>query len=397
MARLPQPGGDTGEWGQILNDYLSQAHSSDGSLKSGVITGDQLASDVSSLIASKAASASLSAVATTGNYTDLTNRPTIPAAQVVSVTVSTGSEARPTATTVLWIGGATQPANMIVGDLWFSTEAPVDTVVPNAPTSLAASSITSSSFILSWSGATDNIGVTGYEVFINGISYAIVAGTSATIVGCQQNTSYPCTVRARDAAGNWGPVSSVTSVTTLVSTNTEHTIFDAATFPGLLQYSGGGSISVASGFYTGPSGTTGWKLTGLRMYVPGSATSPPTATMTVYTPTLNGAPNLATPVQSEIISLTAGAWNSVDLTTPITLTSGVPFWVGYQFSDSAYFSTTATGSVALQATDGSELYLAPSSMGNGTHRNYYRENNGSTEPSTIGGQAYGIDVIVLEV
>jgi|GEM_PF-1568706 len=33
MARLPQPGGDSGQWGQILNEFLSQAHNSDGSLK----------------------------------------------------------------------------------------------------------------------------------------------------------------------------------------------------------------------------------------------------------------------------------------------------------------------------------------------------------------------------
>ena len=33
MARLPQPGGDAGNWGQILNDYLSVEHNADGSLK----------------------------------------------------------------------------------------------------------------------------------------------------------------------------------------------------------------------------------------------------------------------------------------------------------------------------------------------------------------------------
>ena len=33
MARLPQPGGDSGNWGEILNEYLSQAHNGDGSLK----------------------------------------------------------------------------------------------------------------------------------------------------------------------------------------------------------------------------------------------------------------------------------------------------------------------------------------------------------------------------
>lgn len=34
MARLPKPGGDTGAWGDILNNFLSVEHNDDGSLKS---------------------------------------------------------------------------------------------------------------------------------------------------------------------------------------------------------------------------------------------------------------------------------------------------------------------------------------------------------------------------
>jgi hypothetical protein len=33
MARLPTPGSDNGNWGNILNDYLSVSHNSDGTLK----------------------------------------------------------------------------------------------------------------------------------------------------------------------------------------------------------------------------------------------------------------------------------------------------------------------------------------------------------------------------
>lgn len=33
MARLPLPGGDSGAWGTVLNDYLSVEHASDGTLK----------------------------------------------------------------------------------------------------------------------------------------------------------------------------------------------------------------------------------------------------------------------------------------------------------------------------------------------------------------------------
>ena len=34
MSRLPVPGSDAGSWGAILNDFLVQAHNSDGTLKS---------------------------------------------------------------------------------------------------------------------------------------------------------------------------------------------------------------------------------------------------------------------------------------------------------------------------------------------------------------------------
>lgn len=38
MARLPQPGGDTGTWGSVLNDFLSTVHNADGTIKGGVVS-----------------------------------------------------------------------------------------------------------------------------------------------------------------------------------------------------------------------------------------------------------------------------------------------------------------------------------------------------------------------
>ena len=38
MPRLPQPGADSGTWGDILNDYLLQAHKPDGTLKDNSVT-----------------------------------------------------------------------------------------------------------------------------------------------------------------------------------------------------------------------------------------------------------------------------------------------------------------------------------------------------------------------
>lgn len=35
MARLPEPGGDAGNWGEVLNEFLQVEHSADGSLNPG--------------------------------------------------------------------------------------------------------------------------------------------------------------------------------------------------------------------------------------------------------------------------------------------------------------------------------------------------------------------------
>lgn len=43
MARLPVPGSDDGDWGDILNDFLSQAHNGDGTIKAGAVGASNLA------------------------------------------------------------------------------------------------------------------------------------------------------------------------------------------------------------------------------------------------------------------------------------------------------------------------------------------------------------------
>ncbi|MFE0729068.1 carbohydrate binding domain-containing protein [Streptomyces antibioticus] len=89
-----------------------------------------------------------------------------------------------------------------------------DTQAPTTPTGLTSTGKTSSSVSLSWNAATDNVGVTGYDVY-NGSTRALtVSGTSATVGGLSPSTAYTFTVRARDAAGNVSGASSAVSVTT---------------------------------------------------------------------------------------------------------------------------------------------------------------------------------------
>lgn len=90
-----------------------------------------------------------------------------------------------------------------------------DTQPPSVPAGLSASNITSSSVTLSWNASNDNIGVTGYEVYKNGLLTSTVSTTTAAISGLSKNTLYQFSVVAVDAAGNKSNQSIALSVTTL--------------------------------------------------------------------------------------------------------------------------------------------------------------------------------------
>ena len=96
-----------------------------------------------------------------------------------------------------------------------TTLAPVaDTTAPTAPT-LSASGTTQTASNLSWSGATDNVGVTGYEVYRGTTLLATVATTTYAVTGLLASTAYAFTVKAKDAAGNVSIASNTVNVTTL--------------------------------------------------------------------------------------------------------------------------------------------------------------------------------------
>lgn len=91
----------------------------------------------------------------------------------------------------------------------------VDTQAPTAPTNLATSNPTSNTISLSWTASTDNVGVTGYDIYKDGVLYSTVTGTTATVSGLNPSTTYNFYVIAKDAAGNASPASNTASGTTL--------------------------------------------------------------------------------------------------------------------------------------------------------------------------------------
>ncbi|MDQ1725985.1 MAG: hypothetical protein QOK14_30, partial [Frankiaceae bacterium] len=77
-----------------------------------------------------------------------------------------------------------------------------DTTAPTVPANLTGST-SGTTVTLNWSASTDNVGVTGYDIFGNGTLVTSVGNvTTAQITGVPTTSTGNYTVKARDAAGN---------------------------------------------------------------------------------------------------------------------------------------------------------------------------------------------------
>src|SRR5205085_7231786 len=93
----------------------------------------------------------------------------------------------------------------------------IDTVAPSVPTGLSARAAGASAITLSWTAATDTVGVAGYQVFRDGGTTPIgtvTTGTTFADTGLATGSTHTYTVVAFDAAGNQSPPSATASATT---------------------------------------------------------------------------------------------------------------------------------------------------------------------------------------
>src|SRR6476620_622296 len=104
--------------------------------------------------------------------------------------------------------------------------AAADTTAPAAPTGLTAGPPTATSVPLSWTAATDNVAVTGYQVYRDGASAPVqtITGTTYTDTALSPNTTYSYTVKAIDGAGNQSPASNIAAATTTATGGTSITL-----------------------------------------------------------------------------------------------------------------------------------------------------------------------------
>lgn len=97
-----------------------------------------------------------------------------------------------------------------------------DTTVPTAATNLRSSSIQNTSVALAWKSATDNVGVSKYEIwrgdggYSNWVLVGSVSGSTLQFInsGLQPKTQYTYGIRALDAVGNKSASSNTIRITT---------------------------------------------------------------------------------------------------------------------------------------------------------------------------------------
>jgi fibronectin type 3 domain-containing protein len=160
------------------------------------------------------------------------------------------------------VGGAVDPTPAA----WSWT---VDTTAPSAPTGLVATTPSSTSVALSWTAATDNTGVTGYDLFRDGALLTTIAPatayTDSTVTG---GSTHTYAVRARDIAGNVSALSATVSATTPAAFDAHLTrapyLTDLVGLHAIVNFATDQSNSVASVRYGPVDGTGACSLTGTQ-------------------------------------------------------------------------------------------------------------------------------------
>ncbi|MFI5750326.1 glycoside hydrolase family 48 protein [Streptomyces sp. NPDC051644] len=113
-----------------------------------------------------------------------------------------------------WAQAALALAFAIYAELLVEGGGGADTEAPTVPGGLGVTATTSNSVSLSWSAATDNVAVTGYDVYRNGVLAGNATTRTFTDEGLAAATEYSYAVTARDAGGNTSALSAAVSATT---------------------------------------------------------------------------------------------------------------------------------------------------------------------------------------
>ena len=101
------------------------------------------------------------------------------------------------------------------------TTPPTDTAKPTVPGKpvVVAGSVTDTAAGFTWAASTDNVGVTGYRIFRDGVDVGTSPTASFTATGLAPSTLYKFQVAAFDAAGNQSAKSTGLKLTTTAASS----------------------------------------------------------------------------------------------------------------------------------------------------------------------------------
>ena len=110
----------------------------------------------------------------------------------------------------------------------FTTAKAVDTEAPSVPTDVKASDVTKTGATVTWTASTDNEGVAGYNVYVNGtqVNDTLVATTEYVLTGLTEGTEYTVEVEAVDTNNNVSEKAAVTFTTKKDAVNPDPTVVD---------------------------------------------------------------------------------------------------------------------------------------------------------------------------
>ena len=111
-------------------------------------------------------------------------------------------------------GGASMYSVALVPDEPLGGETNNDTTPPSVTSITSAIANSSTQVTITWTAATDNVAVTGYNVYRDGTLISTTPGLTYVDTGLNPSTSYAYAVQAVDDAGNTAPLSPTSSVTT---------------------------------------------------------------------------------------------------------------------------------------------------------------------------------------
>ncbi|MDY8136639.1 fibronectin type III domain-containing protein [Aquimarina sp. 2201CG5-10] len=251
-------------------------------------------------------------------------------------------------------------SDMTVDNLSIISSVP-DNEAPSIPANLTASNIGSTTIDLSWTASTDNVGVTGYEIFQNGTSIGIPISTNYSVTGLTAETAYSFTVNAKDAAGNTSGNSSSLNVTTTTTPTQLFTVGITTVGTSTSTHADRRAMP-----YTMPENGT---LQSIAIHVTGGSGD---MQLGVYADN-NGVPaNKIGQTSITTINSTTG-WQTIALENPVTISNGETIWLAWMLSTNpgvAYVTGSPGRYSAAGTTWSTSGNNMPSNYGTGSQSDF---------------------------